>query len=186
VDQGGTKALVRSILAHAAAFPWRMQEVGLLGLWLDERKEHRLHVWAPEAPTGDPPIHDHPFDFTSTVVVGELVNTRYVEDAAGDEYVRERRALADESDRRVDTIRLVGEPTTFRAGDTYQQRASGLHDSRQAPGTVTLIRFSFTGATALTTCRRPGAPAVSSRARRATPDEVARYASAALTAGGPW
>ena len=49
-------------LTHAEAFPWRMQDFGLLGLWLDDRREHRLHVWAPEYLAEDPPIHDHPFD----------------------------------------------------------------------------------------------------------------------------
>ena len=98
---------MHSILTHAEAFPWRMQDVGLLGLWLDERKQHRLHVWAPDLLDADPPIHDHPFDFESTVVAGELVNTRYVEDEHGEELARERYAMADEADRRVDAVRPV-------------------------------------------------------------------------------
>ena len=175
----GTEALVHSILTHAEAFPWRLQEVGLLGLWLDERKEHRLHVWG-FPPEGDPPIHDHPFDFTSTVVVGELVNTRYVEADAGEDYLRERYAVGNDAERTVDTVRLVGAATTYRAGESYEQLAPELHDSRQAPGTVTLIRFTFTGATELTTCRRPGAPSVSGQARPATSDEVKRFTSTAL------
>ena len=84
------QALVRTILEHAADYPWRMQGVGLLALRLDDRREHRLHVWDPDGCVGDPPIHDHPYDFTSTVIVGELTNTRYVEDPSGDEYCRER------------------------------------------------------------------------------------------------
>jgi hypothetical protein len=76
VGHAAANALVGTILGHAGALPWRLQEVGLLGLWLDERKEHRLHVWAPGRLTDDPPIHDHPFDLTSTVAVGELVRAR--------------------------------------------------------------------------------------------------------------
>jgi hypothetical protein len=81
---------VRNILEHAADHPWRIQDIGVLGLWLDDERTYRLHVWNPEGALGDPPIHDHPYDFTSTVIVGELVNTRYVEDASGPAYVRER------------------------------------------------------------------------------------------------
>jgi hypothetical protein len=81
-----TKALVFTLLRHAEDFPWRMQDIGLMGLRLDERREYRLHVWNPSLSAGDPPIHDHPYDFTSAIIVGELTNTRYVENAAGDEY----------------------------------------------------------------------------------------------------
>ena len=83
-------AQVRTILEHAADHPWRIQGIGLLALRLDDRREHRLHVWDPEGSEGDAPIHDHPYDFTSTIIVGELTNTRYVEDPAGDVYCRKR------------------------------------------------------------------------------------------------
>ena len=71
------QALVRTILEHAEDYPWVMQEIGLLGLRLDDKREYRLHVWDPSSSVGEPPIHDHPFDFTSTVIAGEMTNTRY-------------------------------------------------------------------------------------------------------------
>ena len=188
MEHGQTKALVRTILTHAEAFPWRMQEVGLLGLWLDDRREHRLHVWAPAYLADDSPIHDHPFDFTSTVVVGELVNTRYIEDPSGQEYVRERYAPGNEDDRRVDAIRLVGTAATLGEGESYGQLAPELHDSRQVPGTVTIIRFAFTDRSdaELTVCHRPAVPYVSGQAREARPDEVKRITAPALAHfGGP-
>lgn len=176
------QALVRNILEHAADFPWRMQDVGLLGLWLDDRREHRLHVWHAEGVVGEPPVHDHPWDFTSTVIAGELVNTRYVEDPHGTEYLRERYVPGHEDDRRSDTIRLVGTPETLGAGARYRQVARELHASRQVPGTVTVIRFEHTtdDLPELTTCRPPGTPWISGQARPATPDEVARITTTAL------
>jgi hypothetical protein len=84
------KDLVLTILRHAEDFPWRMQDIGLMGLRLDERREHRLHVWDPSSSAGDAPVHDHPYDFTSAIIVGELTNTRYVESATGDEHMRFR------------------------------------------------------------------------------------------------
>jgi hypothetical protein len=50
-----TKALVFTILRHAEDFPWRMQDIGLMGLRLDERREYRLHVWNPSLSAGARP-----------------------------------------------------------------------------------------------------------------------------------
>src|SRR3954449_153069 len=135
MDHSCNQALVRTILEHAEGHPWRMVDIGLLGLRLDDRRRYRLHVWGPGCSVGDPAIHDHPYDFTSTVVVGELVNTRYVDDPAGDEYVRERYTAGNEDDRRTDTVRLTGFAQVLRAGDRYQQFSYELHGSRQLPGT---------------------------------------------------
>jgi hypothetical protein len=34
-----SKALVLTMLQHAEDFPWRMQDIGLMGLRLDDRRE---------------------------------------------------------------------------------------------------------------------------------------------------
>ena len=180
MDRALDEAGVRTILEHAADHPWRLQGVGLLALRLDDRRERRLHVWDPDGCIGDPPIHDHPYDFTSTVVVGELINTRYVEDPSGEELRRERYATSDEGDRRADTVRLVGTSTVLGPGDRYRQLAAELHDSRQAPGTVTILSCEWRDRPELTVCLRPGAPWVSGQARPATPDEITRITAAAL------
>ena len=185
MDHTLDQALVRTILEHAADYPWRLQGIGLLALRLDDRREYRLHIWDPDSCIGEPPIHDHPYDFTSTVVVGELVNTHYVEDLSGDEYCRERYSSADEDDRRTDTVRLTGSSTTLGPGDRYHQLATELHDSRQSPGTVTIIRCGWRDEAELTVCRRPGAQWVSGRARPATQDEITRITGAALDVFGP-
>ena len=66
------------------------------------------------------------------------------------------------------------------AGERYSQLAAELHDSRQLPGTVTVIRQTFGPTSELTVCRRGDAPWVSGQARRATPHEVKRFTVAAL------
>ena len=50
-----SKALVLTMLQHAEDFPWRMQDIGLMGLRLDDRREYRLHVWDPSSCVGDRP-----------------------------------------------------------------------------------------------------------------------------------
>jgi hypothetical protein len=174
------QALVQTILEHATDHPWRIQELGLLALRLDDRREYRLHVWDPESRVGDPPIHDHPYDFTSTVMAGQLTNTRYVEDPAGVEHRRQRYSPDDQHDRRSDRVRLIGTSTTFGPGDAYHRRADELHDSHQEPGTTTVIRCTWRTRPELAVCLRPGAPWVSAQARTATPHEIKRITSVAL------
>jgi len=180
MDTGLTKALVHQILTHAEDFPWRMQEIGLLGLRLDDHRRYRLHVWAPGYSAGEPPVHDHPYDFVSTVIAGEMTNTCYKESPSGAEYGRVRYLASDERVRRSDAVRLSATSATLREGEQYAQLAHELHDSRQEPGTVTIIRCSFKDVTELTVCLRDGDTFVSGQARPATFDEVKHITTRAL------
>lgn len=174
------RTLVRNLLEHPDGYPWRMQNVGLLALRLDERREYRLHVWDPDRCIGDPPVHDHPFDFTSTVIVGEMTNTRYVEDPNGIEYARHRYRPGAEDARRTDSVRLTASETVVASGESYRQRSNELHGSGQVPGTVTLLQFGPIEERELTVCLAPGAPWVSVGARPATAAEVKRITGNAL------
>jgi hypothetical protein len=180
MDLSGMQALVHAILRHPDDHAWRMQEIGLLGLRLDDRREYRMHLWDPTHMTGDPPVHDHPYDFTSTVVVGEMTNTRYEVDPLGVEHRRIRYSPTDEDSRRSDAVRLSGTPTVYEAGDEYAHQAHELHASAQLPGTVTIIRMAFRPMSELTVCTVGDVPWVSGQARAATTDEVQRFTAAAL------
>jgi len=175
------KALVFQILAHAEAYPWRMQEIGLLALRLTESREYRLHVWDPSRLVGEPPVHDHPFDFVSQIVAGEMTNTRYVEDPSGIAYSRFRYSPGNEDARRTDTVRLSATATVHAEGDQYTQLAHELHDSRQLPGTVTIIRQMFKDVPELTVCQLDDATWVSGQSRSATIEEVKEITAKALT-----
>jgi hypothetical protein len=180
MDIALTRVLVRTILEHAQDYPWVMQEIGLLGLRLDDRREYRLHVWDPGCCVEEPPVHDHPFNFTSTIVAGEMTNTLYRESPSGVEYIRVHYPPDDEDARRTDTVRLAATASTYRTGDHYFQLARELHDSRQLPGTVTIIRRAFRDVPELTVCLRDQSAWVSGRSRPATPGEVKTFAAAAL------
>ena len=175
-----TKALVFTILRHAEDLPWRLQDIGLMSLRLDDRRQHRLHLWCADAHAEDPPVHDHPYDFTSRIVVGQLTNTRYAEDAAGTEYVRFRYSPPDEERRRSDAVRLSAAATTFTEGAQYGQLAHELHSSQQRPGTVTVIRCSWVDVEELTVCLRDAASWRSGFGRQATRAEIKAAAAAAL------
>jgi len=174
------RAQVLTLLRHAEELPWRMQDIGLMGLRLDDRRTSRLHVWDPGSCTGEPPVHDHPYDFTSTVIAGELTNTRYREDPDGDLYVRFRYVPGAEDERRSDTVRLSSTATTFTMGHEYRQLAPELHASRQLPGTVTAIRCDWVRVPELTVCHRDGGSWRSGQGRDATRQEIRRIAASAL------
>jgi hypothetical protein len=69
----------------------------------------------------------------------------------------------------------------LRDGEQYAQLAPELHDSRQEPGTVTIIRCSFKDVAELTVCLRDEDTFVSGQARPATLDEVKQITARALT-----
>jgi hypothetical protein len=179
--KGLEKVLVRNILEQAHEYPWVMQEIGLLALRLDDQREYRLHIWAPDRCVGVPVIHDHPYDFVSRIVAGELTNVRYEEDPSGHKYLRERYAPPSEDLRITDVVQLVGKAETYREGDEYAQAAEELHDSHQLSGTVTIIRCTFRNVSELTVCRPEDAPWVSGVSRPATSQEVEEISSQALT-----
>jgi hypothetical protein len=168
-----------AVLAHPHAHPWKVQGIGLLSLRLDGRRERRLHVWDPATAPQHPPVHDHPYDFTSTVIAGELTDTTWVEHPEGEVFRRERYRLDAEDDRTVDEVRLVATPRVLLPGESYRHAASDLHDSRQGPGTVTVIRCTWHDPTELSVCFRPGDPWVSAGSRPATPDEIQRITTPA-------
>ena len=116
MDHPPTRAFVRMLLERAAAYPWVLQDIGLLGLRLDERRIYRLHVWDPTGAVGEPPIHDHPFHFTSSVVAGAITNTRYVEDPSGNEFRRVRYRPVRQEDRRADSGASPPTPRGCRGG----------------------------------------------------------------------
>jgi hypothetical protein len=181
MSETADKALVLTILRHAEDFPWRIQQdIGLLGLRLDDRRRHRLHVWDPIDGFEDPPVHDHPYDFASEVLVGQLTNTRYEEDPAGEEYVRFRYSPGAEEQRWSDTVTLAATATTLVEGGHYRQLASELHASRQVPGTVTLISCSWVEAPELTVCVRDERSWRSGQARDATRAEIKTAVTKAL------
>jgi len=180
VSETLSKALVLTILQHAEEFPWRMQDIGLMSLRLDDRREYRLHIWDPGCYIAEPPIHDHPYDFTSTIIAGELTNTRYEEDSAGDEYVRFRYSPGAEDERRSDSVRLSSTATVFTEGNQYCQLAQELHASWQQPGTVTAIRCSWVEAPELTICVRDEGSWPSAQGRDATGEEIKSFTAKAL------
>jgi hypothetical protein len=147
------RALVRTVLMDDSR-EWTVQGFGFLRTYFgppDNPKRFRLNLWnsdftVPNVST----IHDHPWDFTSLVVAGEMENRRY--------YMR-REPVAGVSLRApthsYTTIRtgvggglIKAEPQhcvlvpfsreSYSPGDTYAQRASEIHETKFKDGSITL------------------------------------------------
>lgn len=155
-------ALVAAILDRSEAYRWSLQGFGMLRLYLGDGK-WRLHIWDSHyAVPNVSPIHDHPWDFTSSILAGRLTNRRYVLDESGEPHQHARLRpgvggglLSVPVSQRLRAI----PPEHYEAGQVYTQRRCELHATEATPGTVTLCR----------------------RTRHAAPDEASVYWKT-----GPW
>ena len=171
-----------TILSHALDYEWSLQGLGMLRLYLS--KSVRLHLWDPGmAAPHVSVIHDHPWDFESHVIAGEITDriwrTENPTEHMRPNYLRQSIVCGPGG-------HAFGEPEpvllrvhtqrTFAAGVLYHGRATELHDSRPAPGTVTLIARTFRENTEhARVCFPIGTSWVSAEPRPATGDEVLHF-----------
>lgn len=186
---------------------WTVQGFGFMRTYLPGPrgpKEFRLNVWhsalrVPEVST----IHDHPWDLSSTILAGHLVNQRFVElpdennnGLTGEDW------NADNAERltiltyepialEYQTLRtgvggglvpgtrksttLYGKPfELYMPGEAYSQLATEVHETSYIDGTVTINRRA--GDTEYARVFWPkGGEWVDAIPREATTDEVADY-----------
>ncbi len=141
------KLLVRQILQSAHEHKWSFQGLGMFRLYLSS--EVRLHLWAPDSAVRDvSTIHTHPWDLNSTVVAGEIVNVRYLDNALfGTKEFKRGKLLCGPGGGLVgeaETVQLKRcKPEVYVEGETYTQKASEIHQSIPMPGTVTIVKRAF-------------------------------------------
>lgn len=184
-----TRLLVTHLLEDAAdgvRADWTLQGLGMLRLYLSPTV--RLHVWdSAEAYPGASKLHDHPWDFTSHIILGRLVNVRY-----------ERRPLrGGRPTHHMQTIVCgeggcsLGDVTdvemreesrfVYEAGQSYSQISTIVHESIPEDGTVTIIeRVMHEDTEHARVFSDYGTEWVSAEPRPATPDEVKRMTRKAL------
>lgn len=134
--------LMRLEMAHSL---WTVQGLGMMRLYLSP--ELRLHIWdsALRVPNVSA-IHTHPWDFTSYVIAGRLVNQLY--GVACGVFTHTAMELKCEAGGC-----LIGEPwdvllepwvrTALAEGQRYYEVADLIHESIPEDGTVTLVYRLF-------------------------------------------
>lgn len=184
------RALTRAILERPLSYEWSLQGFGMLRLCLADG-DLRLHIWDDRfAVPNVSPIHDHPWDFESLIVSGSLKNTRVVDSTAqgyGSPYLHTQIkcgpggcALGEVRQGLLCTPMPNG-VRTFRPGDTYSQDADELHSTQALPGTVTIIRRTFSKADRdIANVWWKEGPWVSAEPRPATQVEVLKITRTAL------
>jgi hypothetical protein len=158
------RALVKSILQFPQGREWTVQGFGMLRTYPDigdAEKRYRLNVWdyrlqVPHVSV----IHDHPWDFISYVISGEIRNVRYSEHAppyhqstgSWGDAGREGRSSAynwmllrtgveggaDEHPAIYGTSLYCRPIERYRTGDVYTQAAHEIHQSCPLQGSVSL------------------------------------------------
>lgn len=72
------RGILRCSLAEPSIREWSVQGFGMLRTYLDDRCRFRLNIWDKSLAVPNVSIvHDHPWDFTSWIISGFLVNQRY-------------------------------------------------------------------------------------------------------------
>jgi hypothetical protein len=179
-----TERQVKQILTHPFDHEWTLQGFGMLRTYLDPDEVERLHIWdlgvaVPDVST----LHNHPWDFSSRIVSGRLLNQRFDFDVDDGIEVNSSEIRTGEGGSIFgDPRRVKVRPQpleTYGPGELYAQEALEFHESFPEPGTVTVIkrRFSRTRDYAVT-CWRTG-DWVSAEPRPATRSEIAHFVSLA-------
>lgn len=147
-----SKILVQKILEKALEFQWSLQGFGMLRTYLDKDRVYRLQVWGKRYRVDNVSlIHDHPWNFKSTIIAGKIFNTRYQlrpykPDQAmkrGESLFNEKVIVAGEGggvEGETQTVILNEQPfEEYSQGDTYTQRWNEIHKSEYIDGSVTII-----------------------------------------------
>lgn len=136
------RALAKFILSRPHAWPWTLQGLGMLRLYIEPNL--RLHIWDRRfAFPGATPIHDHlQWGLMSTVLSGELHNQRYIETSTGAPY-KKMKIKAGTGCKNLEEPTIVFlrgyEPERYRVGESYSQYPSEIHETIPRNGTVTLM-----------------------------------------------
>lgn len=186
-----TRAMVEKILSNAQQMKWTYMGLGLIKLYLNNNV--RLHVWdIRKAVDGVTMMHDHPWDFTSTVIAGCVRQIRYREYTGHDgaKYIpfikgRVECGVGLCPNTAVREVRLIGgEPEIYQHGDSYHQFAHEIHYTQPDIGTVTVVEAAFnpgSDKTASVYWQKDTEFVSAGRTRQATPDEVEHFTRTALT-----
>lgn len=175
--------LVFFLLRNAAKFKWSLQGFGMLRLHLPGGL--RLNVWDSRYRVKDVSVmHTHPWFFTSLIVSGNLLNTRYVEmdhGAARYHFATIKPGQGGGLMRDLGLISLVPkQPERYCEGMEYRQEPDEIHVSSPEDGCITLNYRIRTGEDVATVYWPYGTSWVSAEPKTATPEEVEEICGAAL------
>lgn len=143
------RLLVENILRNPKEFQWTVQGLGMMRLYLSQ--EVRLHIWDSSLKIpGVSPIHDHPWDLESTIVVGKMKQHRYTVPTYREQVTETfkyakikcgEEACTMEEPKEIELVENLLE--VYPEGQVYRQKKDEIHISLPEDGTVTLVKRTF-------------------------------------------
>ncbi len=134
---------VLAILDNAETFSWSVHGFGMLRLYI--RNLGRLHIWdsALRYPNVSM-VHNHSWDLRSTVVSGQLVNTRFSPTEGYGAVYEGKRLITGYNTTDVQhfpfPVALMASPSeVYGPGSVYTQHASEVHRTDATDGTISLM-----------------------------------------------
>lgn len=179
---------VMEILHNPLDHQWTLQGFGMLRLYLDDEEVRRLHIWDPDMANADvSTIHNHPWDFTSEIMIGALANQRYLITNGPPTHMLGEIRTGEGGGRLDDDPAFVTLESQrmeiYRPGDSYSQTADEIHESFPGSGTTTVITRKFTKPRDhARVCWPVGTPWVTAEPRPATEAEIRHFVRLALLA----
>lgn len=141
------QALVKPLLIRWHDVEWSIQGLGMLRTYLDKDRKFRLHIWHSKLRVKDvSAIHDHPWDFESYVVAGQIQNMRYRLHQNGEPHQHVQiecgpGTTAANMISTYDTQKLKvthDSPEIIHPGHSYFQYADDIHQTFALDGTITI------------------------------------------------
>jgi hypothetical protein len=140
--------LVKRILERADQFPWTIQGLGMMRLYLG--KMGRIHIWDARIRVPNVSvIHTHFWHLKSTILSGAICNKRYeiattAEDKDWGLPMKRQRIVTGEGGGLIgdpEVVRLYQRhpPEFYESGDCYEQQGFEIHETSFQSGTVTLL-----------------------------------------------
>jgi hypothetical protein len=179
-----SQKLLRHILKNALDYRWLIQGFGMLRMYLDN--DTRVHIWNTAAAVKDvSDIHDHPWDFVSSIVWGTLTNELFREMPDYPPNMLCQQIVCGPGGHSLGVpVPLHLEPYNareYKSGESYNQRAEMFHRTRAVPGTVTVVTRHFRPNTEhAKVCFPLGTQWVSAETRVATADDIMPFIQLAL------
>lgn len=178
------QAMLAGLLIRSHQYAWTVQGFGMIRTYLDPDKRWRLNIWDDRLGTPDvSTIHDHPWSFTSHVLVGTLLNCRYSLMNGPSTHHFQEIVTGEEGGPRggiQDCCLCVHPGEDYLTGEWYEQKLNEVHETRCVRGTVTLNdRTKPTLAHTARVFWPVGSEWVDAKPRPATRDEVEAAVEAA-------
>lgn len=146
------KPFIKKILENPLGYEWSLQGFGMLRLYINNNL--RLHIWNDNFSVKNVSLaHDHPWDFTSYIISGEIENIKYVKILENldkypyySKYNTQKIKCGPEGCAKSDIyecVLLEKYREIIKSGESYYQSKNEIHMSFPKNGTVSLIDRKF-------------------------------------------